>query len=285
MRGAAGLRRHRRPAHGEKDAACPGCVASELGEAARGEAAGPRCDRRPTHDRRRSSAQGAKRPWGKLRSVKRPACFQRQTGACRSCGLAVSQLCRGHEDPVEATDLSATGRRTPTDQVRTKHRARSVPGVQRQERSTPTRRTGVQRAKDQRQTPTAGLGPRTESYVKSAGSIRAACEGPTSNSASAAFPRGRPGESESSSGRTRATGITHPGFYGRKPWKKPNSAVIITARRPAKEGLGDPFGKLPPNRSQNLTTNPSHPRPSYRHRSPKLSLFRRSRFLIARRVS
>ena len=102
--------------------------------------------------------------------MKRPACFQRQTGACRSCGLAVSQPSRGHEEPVGAQDLSATGRRTPTDQVRTKHRARSVPGVQRQERSTPTarlmssgmkrstptRRTGVQRAKDQRQTPTAG---------------------------------------------------------------------------------------------------------------------------------
>ena len=28
---------------------------------------------------------------------------------------------------------------------------------------------------------------------------------------------------------TRATGITHPGFYGRKPWRKPNSAIIITA--------------------------------------------------------
>ena len=101
----------------EKDAARPGCVASALGEAARHEAAGPRCDRRPTHDRRRSSAQGEQRQWGKLRSVKRPACFQRQTGACRSCGLAVSQPCRGHEEPVEATDLSATGRRTPTDCV------------------------------------------------------------------------------------------------------------------------------------------------------------------------
>ena len=152
-------------------------------------------------------------------------------------------------------------------------------------RSTPTRRTGVQRAKDQRQTPTAGLGPRTESYVKSAGSIRAACEGPTSTPLQQQYPRGRPGESESSSGRTRATGITHPGFYGRKPWKKPNSAVIITARRPAKEGLRRPFPEPPPNRSQNLTTNPSHPRPGYRHRSPKLSLFRRSRFLIALRVS
>ena len=93
MRGAAVLRRHRRPAHGRK---------TQL-------------------------AQGAKRPWGKLRSVKRPACLQRQTGACRRCGLAVSQPCRGHEEPVGAQDLPATGRRTPTDQVRTKHRARSVP--------------------------------------------------------------------------------------------------------------------------------------------------------------
>ena len=161
---------------------------------------------------------------GELRDVKRPACFQRQTGAWRSRGLAFSQPCRGHEEPVEATDLSATGRRTPTDQVRTKHGARSVPGVQRQKRSTPTGRlvpngrsgqprpSGGCPAGEGLITPTAGLGPRTESYVKSAGSIRAACEGPTSNSASAAFPRGRPGESESSSGRTRATGITHPGF-------------------------------------------------------------------------
>ena len=36
--------------------------------------------------------------------MKRPACFHRQTGACRSCGLAVSQRCRGREEPVETTD-------------------------------------------------------------------------------------------------------------------------------------------------------------------------------------
>ena len=193
--------------------------------------------------------------------------------ACRRCGLAVSQPCRGHEEPVGATDLSATGRRTPTDQVRTKHRARSVPSVQRKERSTPTarlmssgmkrstptRRTGVQRAKDQRQTPTAGLGPRTESYVKSAGSIRTACEGPTSTPLQQQYPRGRPGESESSSGRTRATGITHPGFYGRKPWKKPNSAVIITARRPAKEGLRKPLCKIAAKSFTKLNSQPAAP--------------------------
>ena len=36
--------------------------------------------------------------------MKRPACFHRQTGACRSCGLAVSQPSRGREEPVETTD-------------------------------------------------------------------------------------------------------------------------------------------------------------------------------------
>ena len=118
---------------------------------------------------------------GKLRDVKRPACFQRQTGACRSCGLAVSQPCRGHEEPVGATDLSATGRRTPTDQVRTKHRARSVPGVQRQERSTPTARlmsSGMKRS-----TPTRRTGVQRDEAINSNSPDGCpAGEGPTSNS-------------------------------------------------------------------------------------------------------
>ena len=57
--------------------------------------------------------------------MKRPACLQRQTGACRSCGQAACQPCRGHEEPAGATDLSATGRRTPTDQVRTRRKGRA----------------------------------------------------------------------------------------------------------------------------------------------------------------
>ena len=231
--------------------------------------------------------------------MKRPACFQRQTGACRRCGLAVSQLCRGHEEPVEATDLSATGRRTPTDQVRTKHRARSVPGVQRQERSTPTarlmssgmkrstptRRTGVQRAKDQRQTPTAGLGPRTESYVKSAGSIRAACEGPTSTPLSAAVPSWETG-GERIILRWYPCNRDHaPRFLWSETLEKPNSAIIINVPRPAEEGLRSPFARLPPNRSQNFTGNPSHWPSCYRHNSPKVRRRRSSRFLSALRVS
>ena len=94
---------------------------------------------------------------GELRDVKRPACSERQTGTCRRCGPAACQPCRGHEEPVGAQDLSARGRRTPTDWLRTRRGERSVPGVQREKRSTPTRRTGVQRAKDQRQLRPAGL--------------------------------------------------------------------------------------------------------------------------------
>ena len=36
--------------------------------------------------------------------MKRPARSERQTGACRSCGLAVSQPCRRCKEPVETTD-------------------------------------------------------------------------------------------------------------------------------------------------------------------------------------
>ncbi len=61
--------------------------------------------------------------------------------------------------------------------------------------------------------------------------------------------------------------------------------LVSPLRDPQKEGLQHPFRRLPPNRSQNLTANPSHSRPGYRHNSPKLSLFRSSRFLIALRVS
>ena len=112
-REAASLRLSRRPAHGEENAACPGCVASALGEAARRESA----SLLGTADRRMSKL--------------RPSC-QRQPR-------------RGHEEPVGVIDLSATDRRTPTDWWRTGRRERSVPDVQRRERSTPNRQTGSQR--------------------------------------------------------------------------------------------------------------------------------------------
>ena len=240
---------------GERRSLAQGGWRPSWGEAARRQATSLLASADRRMGERRSSTQVGYRPWGKLRDVKRPACCQRQTGACRRCGLAVSQLCRGHEEPVGAQDLSATGRRTPTDQVRTKHRARSVPGVQRQKRSTPTarlmssgmkrstptRRTGVQRAKDQRQTPTAGLGPRTESYVKSVVSIRAACEGPTSNSASAAFPRGRPGRANhppvvpvQQGSRTQVSMVGNLG-------ESLTVQSLSTSRDPQKRACGAPF--------------------------------------------
>ena len=195
---------------------------------------------------------------------------------------------------VEAGAQGALRPSCPTARAITPNRQTSA---QRVKRSTPTARQVSSGRSDQLQslngcptgegliTPTAGLdrGRRAKSTPSFRSALPAKDQRQTPLRQQ--YPRGRPGESESSTGRTRATGITHPGFYGRKPWKKPNSAVIITARRPAKEGLRRPFPEPPPNRSQNLTANPSHPRPGYRHRSPKLSLFRRSRFLIALRVS
>ena len=79
--------------------------------------------------------------------MKRPACLQRQTGACRRCGLAVSQPCRGHEEPVETTDAfrptgggrgaGCTPSLSPTDEAINPNRQTSA---QRVKRSTPTAR-------------------------------------------------------------------------------------------------------------------------------------------------
>ena len=51
-----------------------------------------------------AACPGRRTSVGELRDVKRPACSEWQTGACRSCGLAVSQPCRRREEPVETTD-------------------------------------------------------------------------------------------------------------------------------------------------------------------------------------
>ena len=122
----------------------------------------------------------------KLRDVKRPACSERQTGACRRCGPAACQPCRGREEPVGATDLSTRGRRTPTDQVKTKRSERSVPRVQRMRRSTPTVRRLPNGRSDQPRpsggcpagegliTPTAGLDRGRRTSVNSVVSARAA---------------------------------------------------------------------------------------------------------------
>ena len=254
-----------------------------LGELLRGERLSYDFNAGQRMGERRSLAQGEQRQWESCETgIGQPACYGRpahgeaaalqhplQASACRSCGLA--ELCRGHEEPVEATDLSATGRRTPTDQVRTRRRERSVPESYGESDRLPTGRL-VPNGRSDQPRPSGGCptgeglthsdrrtGPRTKDQ-RQLRRLCPRCLRRAYHSASAAFPRGQPGESESSSGRTRATGITHPGFYGRKPWEKPNSTLIINVPRPAKEGLRRPFPEPPPNRSQNLTTNPSHPR-------------------------
>ena len=85
------------------------------------------------------------------------------------------------------------------------------------------RKTSAQRVKDQRQTSTAGRGPRT----KDQGQLRRF--GPSCLRRTNVKLRSGSIPSWETLRSTRATGITHPGFYGWKPWKKPNNASIITA--------------------------------------------------------
>ncbi len=115
-------------------------------------------------------AQCAKRPGGKLRDVKRPACFS-------VADRRVSKL-RPWLSVSHATGMrNRSERKThPTSLLGKKRRERSVPrcpadeainlshrtNAQRMERSTPARRTGVLRVKDQRQTSPDGRGPRTK---------------------------------------------------------------------------------------------------------------------------
>ena len=145
-------------------------------------------------------------------------------------------------------------------------------------------RTGVQRAK--------GLSLQPPDWTEDEGLGQLRRFGPrclrrtSVNSASAAFPRGRPGESESSSGHARATGITHPGFYGRKPWRKPNSTVIIA--RPGAPVRG-PAGPLP-HIAAKVFTKVDNDRPHrgarYFRQSHRVSTRRRSsRLARALRVS
>ena len=105
--------------------------------------------------------------------------------------------------------------------------------------------------------------------VNSVGSIRAACEGPTSTPLQQHSLVGDRGRANHPPVVPVQQGSRTQGFYGRKPWKKPNSTLIINGPRPAEEGLRRPFRKLPPNRSLKLPANPPHSRPGYRHNSPK----------------
>ena len=183
MREAAGLRLHQRPAHGRKTQLAQG--AERHGEAARHEAA----SLLGTADRRMSKV--------------RPSCQSAMPQGMRSRSKRQTHFDRLMEDETQC----ALRPWRPTDEAINPKR-RTI--AQRKERSTPTARrvsSGRRAYHSNRRT-----GPRTKDQRQ----LRRLCprclRRTNVNSASAAFPRGRPGESESSSGRTRATGITHPGF-------------------------------------------------------------------------
>jgi len=115
-------------------------------------------------------AQGAHRPGGKLRDVKRPACSEpadRRVSKPRpGCMPAMPQTCRAGRG----------ARRTPTslprDEAQKAHRPQSPAeeainlrrrmGVQRPKRSTAAAEQAPGRGKDQRQTSTCRTGPRTK---------------------------------------------------------------------------------------------------------------------------
>ena len=95
------------------------------GRAAGREAANLRLSRRSAHGRKTQLGPGRTTSVGKLRdeaaslpSNSRPAHVE---AAAR---LRVSHAAE-HEEPVGVTDLSATGRRIPTDQVRTRRKGRA----------------------------------------------------------------------------------------------------------------------------------------------------------------
>ena len=168
------------------------------------------------------------------------------------------------------------GRKTHSDRLlRTKRKARSVPGVQRKKRSTPTarpvpseRRTNVKLQPPnwcpRGEGPTSNFNRRTGPRTKDQCQLRRF--GPRCLRRTNVKLRIDSIPSWETLRSTRATGITHPGFYGWKPWKKPNNAPIITAPTTQREGFRHPFRRLPPKCSQKFTTNPAHSRPVYRHR-------------------
>ena len=137
----------------------------------------------------------------------------------------------------QACGIGRGERRTPTDWFRTKRKTQPVPGVQRMKRSTPTarpvpsgRRTNV------------NFNRRTEPRTKDQGQLRRF--GPSCLRRTNVKFRSGSIPSWETLKSTRATGITHPGFYGWKPWKKPNNASIITAPGTRCEGFRRPTTQI-----------------------------------------
>ena len=137
------------------------------------------------------------------------------------CVSALPQVCR----------VGRGDRRTSTDRLRTRRSARSVPCVQRKERSTPTARRVPGVRSDQLHSPDgcpAGAG-RTSNFNRRTGPRK---EDLTSTPSIrpvllAEDQRQTPQWQRSLLGEARATGIMHPGFYGRKPWKSQTVPLLL----------------------------------------------------------
>ena len=188
--------------------------------------------------------------------------------------------------PIRQTNAQRVKRSTPTGRLVPNGRSdqpRPSGGCPAEEAINSNCRTGVQRAK--------GLSLQPPDWTED-GELRQirrfdpCCLRRTNvNSASAAFPRGQPGESESSSSRTRATGIAHPGFYGRKPWSKAKQCSHCRRSRRRKRGPARPPRRIAAKSFTKVACKAFAPRPGYRHNSRRLSVFRSSRFFSALRVS
>ena len=119
--------------------------------------------------------------WGKPRGVKRPACYHSRPARVE----AVARLRDSH-----AADMSnRPERKTHSDRLAEDEAQVALrPLGPANEAINPDRQTNARCAK--RSTPPAGLDRGRRRFVNSVDSARAACEGPTSNSALAAFPLG-----------------------------------------------------------------------------------------------
>ena len=167
---------------------------------------------------------------GKLRDVKRPACCSVADRRVSKLRDGWGQPCRRHVESAGAKDALR-----PTCSGRNARRSPSQVSNGRSDQLQPQNQVSSGRSdqlqpQDQCPTgegPTSNFNRRTEPRTKDQGQLRRF--GPSCLRRTNVKLRSGSIPSWETLWSTRATGITHPGFYGWKPWKKPNNASIITA--------------------------------------------------------
>ena len=173
-----------------------------------------------------------------------------------------------------------SGRKTHSDRlVRTKRKARSVPGVQRKKRSTPTarpvpseRRTNVKLQPPdwcpRGEGPTSNFNRRTGPRTKDQCQLRRfgpRCLRRTNvklriDSIPSWETLGLPVQQGS---RTQVSMVGNRG-------KSLTTHPLLPRPTPQREGFRHPSRRLPPKCSQKFTTNPAHSRPVYRRHRPRV---------------